>query len=56
MKRKRFIKLCMGVLGLSRNEANAVASMVREGGFRIRTRSSGDAEKECEAEREICKG
>lgn len=30
MKRKRFIKLCMGVLGLTRNEANAVATMVRE--------------------------
>ena len=32
MKRKRFIKLCMGVLGLTRNEANAVATMVREEG------------------------
>lgn len=25
MTRKRFVKLCMGVLGLSRNEANRVA-------------------------------
>ena len=38
MKRKRFIKLCMGVLGMSRNEANAVASMVKEMGFHLRTR------------------
>ena len=29
MTRKRFIKLCMGVLGLSRNEANAVAAICR---------------------------
>ena len=33
MKRKRFIKLCMGTLGLTRNEANAVATMVREEGY-----------------------
>ena len=25
MTRKRFVKLCMGVLGMSRNEANRVA-------------------------------
>ena len=56
MKRKRFIKLCMGVLGLTRNEANAVASMVREGGFRIRIRHSEIAGNECEAEKEICNG
>lgn len=31
MKRKRFIKLCMA-LGLTRNEANAVATLVREEG------------------------
>lgn len=30
MKRKRFVKLCMGVLGLTRNEANAVADIVRD--------------------------
>lgn len=58
MKRKRFIKLSMGVLGLTRNEdeANAVASMVRCGSLRFRNRSSEDAEKDCEAEKEICKG
>lgn len=56
MKRKRFIKLCMGVLGLTRNEANAVASILRGGSLRFRNRSSEDAEKECEAERKICKG
>ena len=56
MKRKRFIKLLMGVLGLTRNEANAVASMVRGGSLRFRNRSSEDAEKDCEAEKEICKG
>ena len=33
MKRKRFIKLCMGTLRLTRNEANAVATMVREEGY-----------------------
>lgn len=33
MKRKRFIKLCMGTLGLTRNEANVVATMVREEGY-----------------------
>lgn len=33
MKRKRFIKLCMGTLGLTRNEANALAVMVREEGY-----------------------
>ena len=32
MKRKRFIKLSMGVLGLKRNEANVLATMVREEG------------------------
>lgn len=55
MKRKRFIKLCMGTLGLIRNEANAIAAMVREGGLRFRIRSNEDAGKECEAEKEICK-
>lgn len=29
MKRKRFIKLLMGRLGLTRNEANYVADVVR---------------------------
>lgn len=56
MKRKRFIKLCMGLLGLTRNEANAVATMVREGSLRFRTRSSEIPGKECEAEKESCKG
>lgn len=46
MKRKRFIKLCMGVLGLTRNEANAVAAMVRYGQFHVRTKPGAAEEKQ----------
>ena len=45
MKRKRFIKLCMGTLGLTRNEANAVAAIVREGWFHARIKPAVSQEQ-----------
>lgn len=41
MKRKRFIKLLMGRLGLTRNEANYVADVTRATNDREKRRRNG---------------